>query len=84
VSTDIPQPPPLPAAPVTILDVFTKQVEMGAQLAVIHEQLKMLPDHEQRLRVLEASRAKLYGVVVTVAAAVSAAGTWAGIVITRH
>ena len=44
---------PLASAPVTILDVYTKQVELGAQLAVIHEQLKAIPDHEARIRALE-------------------------------
>jgi len=81
-----PQPPqaPLAAAPVTILDVFTKQVEMGAQLAVIHEQLKAIPDHEARIRVLEASRSKMMGAAAAVAALVSAGGTWIGVVVTRH
>ena len=43
----------VPAAQVTIVDVFAKQVEMGSQLAIISEQLKAIPDHEQRIRSLE-------------------------------
>lgn len=76
--------PPLPAAPVTILDVYAKQIEMGAQLAVIHEQLKAIPDHEARLRVLENSRAKLLGAAIVMSAFVSAAGTWIGLALTHH
>jgi hypothetical protein len=36
-----------------LLDIWTKQVEIGAQLGVISEQLKAIPDHEQRIRALE-------------------------------
>lgn len=34
--------------------ILLKLGEMGMQLAVISEQLKAVPDHEQRLRTLEA------------------------------
>lgn len=44
---------PGPASTVTLLDIYTRQVEMNAQLAVIHEQLRAIPDHENRLRALE-------------------------------
>lgn len=74
----------MPTSPVTILDVFTKQVEMGAQLAVIHEQLKALPDHEQRIRALETAKAKLYGAAAAISMIVSGLATWIGIVVTRH
>lgn len=76
--------PPMPATPVTILDVYTRQVEMGATLAVIHEQLKAIPDHETRLRKLEASWARIIGAAIATAAAVSAAGTWIGLALTHH
>lgn len=33
--------------------ILLKQGEMGTQLAVISEQLRQLPDHEQRIRGLE-------------------------------
>lgn len=72
------------AAPVTILDVFTKQVEMGAQLAVIHEQLKAIPDHEQRIRALETGRAKMTGAAVVISALVSAGATWISLAIAHH
>jgi hypothetical protein len=78
------QHPPIPATPVTILDVYAKQVEMGAQLAVIHEQLKALPDHEARIRVLETARAKLLGAAMAVSAIVSAGVTWIGLGLTHH
>lgn len=76
--------PPLPSAPVTLLDIYTRQVEMGAQLAVIHEQLKAIPDHEMRLRILESSRSKLLGAAIAVSAIVSALGTWIGLALTHH
>jgi hypothetical protein len=76
--------PHIPAAAVTILDVYTKQVELGGQLDLINERLKQLPDHEARIRVLESARAKMFGAAVAVSCVVSAGGTWAGIVITHH
>lgn len=78
------QPAPMPTAPVTLLDIYTRQVEMGAQLAVIAEQLKQLPDHENRLRVLEASRARLTGVCVTLAAITGGGAGWVALAVTRH
>jgi hypothetical protein len=42
-----------------LLDIWTKQVEIGSQLGVITEQLKAIPDHEQRLRALERWRYSL-------------------------
>jgi hypothetical protein len=71
-------------AQVTPLDIYTRQMEIGAALAVVHEQLKAIPDHEERVRRLEASRAKLIGAVLTVSAIVSTLGTWLGIVATHH
>lgn len=41
-------------------------------------------DQETRIRILEASRWKLYGAAAVVAAVVSAGGTWAGILLTHH
>jgi hypothetical protein len=75
---------PVQSAPVTILDVFTKQVEMNAQLLVIHEQLKAIPDHEQRLRLLEAARAKLIGAATFAGLFAGSLGTWIILVITHH
>jgi hypothetical protein len=49
--------------------------KQSTQLAVISEQLKGLPDHESRLRILEAARAKIIGAGV-------AAGTLSGAVAT--
>lgn len=74
----------VPTAPVTILDVFTKQVEMGAQLAVIGEQLKAIPDHENRIRVLEAARAKLMGAATFAGLFAGSLGTWLILVITHN
>ena len=50
---------PQAGATIRLVDVFAKQIEMGAQLAVITEQLKQIPDHEQRIRALERWRYSL-------------------------
>jgi hypothetical protein len=74
----------VPAAPVTLLDIYTRQIEMAGQLTLINDRLNAIPDHEQRIRVLEASRARLYGAAVTLSVVGSAAGTWIGIVLGHH
>ena len=45
----------------TLAQILLKMGEMGNQLAAIGEQLKALPDHENRIRGLEAAKAKLIG-----------------------
>jgi len=54
-----------------LAQILHKQGEMAMQLAVISEQLRAIPDHETRLRLLESARAKLTGAAV-------AAGTLSG------
>lgn len=61
--------------------ILMKQGEMGIQLAVISEQLKAVPDHENRIRVLETARAKQIGAAVAISALVSGLGTWIGIIV---
>ena len=68
------------ASPVNLLDIYSRQLETSAALEVVREQLKAVPDHEQRMRRLEASQAKLFGAAVAVSATVSALGTWLGLV----
>jgi hypothetical protein len=53
-------------------------------LAVIHEQLKAVLDHEQRIRLLEASRWKLIGAAVTASATASVLGTLLTLVVVHH
>ncbi len=77
-------PPPLISPPVTLLDIYTRQIELAGQLTLINERLSPIPDHENRIRSLEASKAKLYGAAVTLSVVGSAAGTWIGIVVTHH
>jgi len=60
------------------------QVEMGAQLAVIHEQLKAIPDHEQRIRVLEAAKAKMIGASLVIGALGGGAASWIALPVTRR
>ena len=62
----IDQPMSVPAAPVTLLDIYTRQVEFAGQLALINERLAAIPDHEHRIRRLETFRAKTHGIAVTV------------------
>jgi hypothetical protein len=64
--------PPDDAVPAQIL---IKLGEMGAQLAVITEQLKDIPDHEARLRVLERARWPLPTVALVVSAG-AGVGAW--------
>lgn len=48
--------PPLvavPAAQITVVDIFAKTIEMQTTLVAISEQLKAIPDHEARIRSLE-------------------------------
>ena len=75
--------PAMQASPVTILDVYTKQVQLDGKLDLINERLQAIPDHEARLRVLEAGRAKLIGAALAVSTVVSAGGTWIGFLATR-
>lgn len=82
--SEMPPAQPALASSVTLLDIYTRQMEIGATLAVIHEQLKAVRDHEERIRRLEASRAKLVGAAVAVSATVSALGTWLGLVVVHH
>jgi hypothetical protein len=72
------------ASPVNLLDIYSRQLETSAALEVVREQLKAVPDHEQRMRRLEASQAKLFGAAVAVSATVSALGTWLGLVAIHH
>lgn len=79
---------PQTGATVRLVDVFAEQIKMGAQLAVIQEQLRVSAltdtDHEARLRTLERFRFTLMGAAVMVSAVVSGVGTWAGVILTHH
>jgi hypothetical protein len=76
--------PTVQPASATLLDIYARQVEISADLAVIREQLKAIPDHEQRIRILEASQAKLIGAAVAGSAIMSMLGTWIGLAIAHH
>lgn len=67
--------------PIRLLDVFTRQVEVDANLDVVNEQLK---DHESRLRVLESTRSWMIGAAVAISAVVSGLGTWIGLALIHH
>lgn len=85
--------PALPAVdPGAILaQILVEQGKTSTQLAVISEQLKAVPDHENRLRALETSHNKLAGAAATskiwatvISATVTAAGSWIGFLVTHH
>jgi hypothetical protein len=66
----------------SLSQILIKQGEASTQLAVISEQLKQVStgvnDHEGRLRLLEAAKAKIYGAAITVSVVTSAAGSVIG------
>jgi len=76
--------PMQPVATVGMLDVFTKVVEMQVELAKINEKLYDLPDHEARLRVLEAAKAKVYGGAAVIAAVMGSGAGWLVLALARH
>lgn len=69
-------------APV-LAQILAKQAEMSTQLAVIIEQLKTMPDHEQRIRVLERFRYTLAGMALLGGVAAGSLGYLIGWVL-RH
>lgn len=67
-----------------LAQILVEQGKQGVQLAVIAEQLKVMPDHESRLRALERFRFTIVGAAVGISALMSALGTWIGAVIGRR
>ena len=78
------QPQPVPVAQITVVDVFAKQVEMSVQLAVIGKQLEVLPDHEQRIRVLELARAKMWGAAAVLGALCGGGAAWIALAVSHR
>lgn len=76
--------PPDQAACPALHGIDVRLAEIGVELAVIREQLKAIRDHEERIRILEASRAKLVGAALAGSAIISMLGTWIGIAVTHH
>jgi len=54
------------------------------QLAAINEKLADLPDHETRLRVLEAGRAKTAGAAVALGTICGGGAGWIALLMSRH
>ena len=67
-----------------LAQILVKQGEMGMQLAVITEKLADLPDHEQRIRILEAAKAKVWGAAVVLGAVSGGGAGWIALAIARH
>lgn len=76
---------PQPPDPTAMLSqILLEQGKQGIQLAIISEQLKVLPDYEARLRALERFRFTIVGAAVAISALFSGLGTWIGLIITRR
>ena len=82
--SDIPGQPIMPIATVNLLDVFTKVIELQMQLAAINEKLADLPDHETRLRVLEAGRARTAGAAAALGSICGGGAGWIALLMSRH
>jgi hypothetical protein len=80
----MPDPGLIPTSSVGLLDIYTRQIEMNAQLGVIHEQLKSIPDHEKRLRELEQVRARMYGAALTLGGLAGGAAAWIALIVQHH
>jgi hypothetical protein len=63
--------------------ILLKLGEISAQIAVMTEQLKAVPDHETRLRSLEKFQFKTVGAAVVISALFSGLGTWIEIITTH-
>lgn len=70
-----PQQPIMPAQQISLLDIYTKQIEMSSDLRTLKE---TLPDHESRIRALEKWR---YGLPIASLLAIASAGlsAWAAL-----
>lgn len=73
--------PIMPAQQISLLDIYTKQIEMAGQMNNLSEKL---PDHENRIRSLETSRGRIVGLALAVSVISSAGGTWLGLLIAHH
>lgn len=72
-------PQPLPQDPGNMsAQILLKLGEISAQLAAVNEQLKDIPDHEQRIRALERVRYRVAGVASAGGALAGGAAYWAG------
>lgn len=67
--------PPAGTDTTMLAQIFAKLGEMGLQLGIITEQLKAIPDHEQRIRALERFRWTVAGLTLA-GGAVSSVFGW--------
>jgi hypothetical protein len=75
--------PPTVVATLGLIDIYKTQIEMQSQLAVINAKLEDLPDHEARLRVLEAAKAKIYGIAIALGALAGGGAGWIALALGR-
>jgi hypothetical protein len=75
--------PPEPGASM-LAQIFAKLGEMGEKLAAISVTLSAVPDHEQRIRSLEAAKAKAWGAAAAIGAICGGGASWLALTIARH
>jgi hypothetical protein len=82
-----------------LAQLLIEQAKQGVQLAIITEQLKAVPDHESRIRAVEAqmplhleerlgsletTKARMLGLAASVSVIASAGGTWLGLLVAHR
>jgi hypothetical protein len=58
--------------------------KISTQVAVLGEQMKDVPDHEQRLRALETSKAKIYGAAAVLSVVMGGLSGWVSLILSRR
>jgi hypothetical protein len=66
------------------LELSAKVVEIQVLLAGLNEKLAGLPDHEARIRKLEAANARLLGACLLLSTLVGSASGWLPLIATHH
>lgn len=84
VTADNPQPAMMAVATVSVLDIFAKVVEIQVELGKINTRLDDIPDHETRIRVLEQTRARLYGACAVLAVIAGGGAGWLAVILSHR
>jgi hypothetical protein len=76
--------PPATVSDGLLAQILVKQGEMSVQLGIIHEQLKDIPDHEQRIRLLETAKARIWGAAIVLGALAGGGAGWIALAIAHR
>lgn len=71
-------------ATISIVEIFTKVVEIQVELGKINERLNDIPDHEARLRIVEQTRARLYGGCVVIGTIAGGGAGWLAVALAHR